>query len=169
MKPKAACLGSVPLLGCKIPHRTTLAINLTFSIRRLNAMQKVLLIGNLGRDPEVKYSQQGTAIAQFSLATTERWKDKGGELQEHTEWFAVKAFGRRAEVVGEHLHKGSRIYVEGRKRTESWDDKQTGAKQYRDLVYVDRVEFLDSKGSGLAQAMIGTYDETTVTDQDVPF
>jgi single-strand DNA-binding protein len=86
--------------------------------RSNNTMQKVMLIGNLGRDPEVKYSQQGTAIAQFSVATTERWKDKGGELQEHTEWFAVKAFGRRAEVVGEHLHKGSRIYVEGRKRTE---------------------------------------------------
>src|SRR5271166_2596651 len=94
-------------------------------------MQKVMLIGNLGRDPEVKYSQQGTAIAQFSVATTERWKDKGGEPQEHTEWFAVKAFGRRAEVVGEHLCKGSHIYVEGRKRTESWDDKQTGAKHYR--------------------------------------
>jgi single-strand DNA-binding protein len=73
-------------------------------------MQKVLLIGNLGRDPDVKYSQQGTAIAQFSVATTERWKDKGGEPQEHTEWFAVKAFGRRAEVVGENLHKGSRLW-----------------------------------------------------------
>ena len=107
-------------------------------------MQKVMLIGNLGRDPEVKYSQQGTAIAQFSVATTERWKDKGGEPQEHTEWFAVKAFNRLAEIAGEHLHKGSRIYVEGRKRTESWDDKQTGAKHYRDLVYADRIEFLDS-------------------------
>ena len=73
-------------------------------------MQKVLLIGNLGRDPGVKYSQQGTAIAQFSVAPTERWKDKGGEPQEHTEWFAVKAFGRRAEVVGENLHKGSRLW-----------------------------------------------------------
>jgi len=105
-------------------------------------MQKVMLIGNLGRDPEVKYSQQGTAIAQFSVATTERWKDKDGEPQEHTEWFAVKAFKRLAEIAGEHLHKGSRIYVEGRKRTESWDDKQTGAKHYRDLVYVDKIEFL---------------------------
>ena len=70
-------------------------------------MQKVMLIGNLGRDPDVKYSQQGTAIAQFSVATTERWKDKGGELQEHTEWFAVKTFGRLAEIVGENLHKGA--------------------------------------------------------------
>jgi len=99
-------------------------------------MQKVLLIGYLGRDPEVKYSQQGTAIAQFSVATTERWKDKDGEPQEHTEWFAVKTFGRRAEIVGENLHKGSRVYLEGRKRTESWDDKQTGAKHYRDPILI---------------------------------
>jgi single-strand DNA-binding protein len=112
-------------------------------------MQKVMLIGNLGREPEVRYSQQGTAIAQFSVATTERWKDKGGELQEHTEWFAVKTFGR----------------------TESWDDKQTGAKHYRDLVYVDRIEFLDSKGSGNGHRdpAESAYDETTVTGQEIPF
>lgn len=73
-------------------------------------MQKVLLIGYLGRDPEVKYSQHGTAIAQFSVATTERWKDKDGEPQEHTEWFAVKAFNRLAEIAGEHLRKGSRLW-----------------------------------------------------------
>ena len=134
-------------------------------------MQKVMLIGYLGRDPEVKYSQQGTAIAQFSVATAERWKDKGGELQEHTEWFAVKAFNRLAEIAGEHLQKGSRVYVEGRKRTESWDDKQTGAKHYRDLVYADRIEFLDSKGSGNGQRepTESPCDETTVTDQEIPF
>jgi len=134
-------------------------------------MQKVLLIGYLGRDPEVKYSQQGTAIAQFSVATTERWKDKGGELQEHTEWFAVKTFSRRAEIASENLHKGSRVYLEGRKRTESWNDKQTGAKHFRDLVYVDRIEFLDSRGSGNghAEPASNTDDETTVTDQEVPF
>ena len=134
-------------------------------------MQKVMLIGNLGRDPEVKYSQQGTAIAQFSVASTERWKNREGDPQEHTEWFAIKAFGRRAEIVAEHLHKGSRIYVEGRKRTESWDDKQTGAKQFRDLVYVDRIEFLDSRsgGSGHREPAESGFEETTVTDQDVPF
>jgi single-strand DNA-binding protein len=134
-------------------------------------MQKFLLIGNLGCDPEVKYSQQGTAIAQFSIATTERWKDKGGELQEHTEWFAVKTFGRRAEIVGENLHKGSRVYLEGRKRTESWDDKQTSAKPYRDLVYVDRIEFLDSKdsGNGHRDPAGSTDDETTLTGQEMPF
>src|SRR5271166_1906915 len=171
MKPKAKCLGSVPLFGCQRPRPTTLAINLTFSLRRLNAMQKVLLIGNLGRDPEVKYSQQGTAVAQFSVATTERWKDKGGELQEHTEWFAVKTFGRLAEIVGDNLHKGARVYLEGRKRTESWDDKQTGAKHYRDLVYVDRIEFLDSKGSGNGhrEPAESGAEETTVTDREMPF
>ncbi|HME32098.1 MAG TPA: single-stranded DNA-binding protein [Terriglobales bacterium] len=134
-------------------------------------MQKVLLIGNLGRDPEVKYSQQGTAIAQFSVASTERWKNREGELQEHTEWFAIKAFGRRAEIVGENLHKGSRVYLEGRKRTESWDDKQTGAKHYRDLVYVDRIEFLDSKvgGNGHREPVESAADETSATDLEVPF
>lgn len=87
-------------------------------------------------------------------------------MQEHTEWFAVKAFGRGAEVIGEHLRKGSRVYLEGRKRTESWDDKQTGAQHYRDLV-----EFLDSKGSGNGHrepAEIAS-EETAVTDQDPPF
>ena len=134
-------------------------------------MQKVMLIGYLGRDPEVKYSQQGTAIAQFSVATSERWKDKDGELQDHTEWFSVKAFGHRAEIVGEHLCKGSRVFLEGRKRTESWDDRQTGAKHYKDLVYVDRIEFLDSKGNGngYREPAETGQDEGTVTDQDVPF
>jgi single-strand DNA-binding protein len=137
-------------------------------------MQKVLVIGYVGRDPEVKYSQQGTAVAQFSVATTERWKDKsGGELKEHTEWFAIKAFGRRAEIVGDYLHKGSRVYIEGRKRTESWEDKQTGGKHFRDLVYADRVEFLDSKangnGNGQQPPAETSGDETMITDEDVPF
>ena len=151
--------------------RRELEVKASLCVKSHNCMQKVMLIGNLGRDPEVKYSQQGTAIAQFSVATTERWKDKDGELQEHTEWFAVKAFGRRAEIVGEHLHKGSRIYLEGRKRTESWDDKQTGGKQHRDLIYADRIEFLDSKGNGNGhrEAAESGYDETTVTDQEMPF
>jgi single-strand DNA-binding protein len=110
-------------------------------------MQKILIIGYLGRDPELKFSPQGSVIAQFSIASTERWKDKSGGQQERTEWFAVKAFGRRAEIAGKYLHKGSRVYLEGRKRTESWDDKKTGSKGYKDLVYVDRLEFLDSRST----------------------
>jgi single-strand DNA-binding protein len=136
-------------------------------------MQKVLLIGYLGRDPEVKYSQQNTAVTQFSVAVTERWKDKGsGELKEHTEWFAIKTFCRRAEIVGDYLHKGSRVYIEGRKRTESWEDKQTGGKHFRDLVYADRVEFLDSKANGNSNGHAPTEassEETMITDEDVPF
>jgi single-strand DNA-binding protein len=119
----------------------------------------------------VRYSQQGTAVAQFPVATTERWKDKSGELQEHTEWFAVKTIGRRAEIAGEYLHKGSRVYLEGRKRTESWDDKQTGGKHFRDLVYVDKLEFLDSKSNGNAHRDLtdNAADEAAIADQDVPF
>ncbi len=137
-------------------------------------MQKVLLIGYLGRDPEVKYSAQGTAITQFSVATTERWKDKSGELQEHTEWFAIKAFGRRAEIIGDYLHKGARVYIEGRKRTESWDDKQTGGKHFRDLVYVDKLEFLDSKSNGNGNSdgqrqPEDVAEESPITDSDIPF
>jgi len=90
-------------------------------------------------------------------------------LQEHTEWFAVKAFGRGAEVIGEHLRKGSRVYLEGRKRTESWHDKQSGSKHYRDFVYADRIEFLDSKHNGNeSQESTGNDpDETRVAEQDV--
>ena len=108
-------------------------------------MQEILIIGYLGREPELKYSPQGAVVSQFSVASTERWKDRNGESQERTEWFAIKAFGRRAEIAGEYLHKGSRVYLEGRKRTESWEDKRTGGKNYRDLVYLDRIEFLDSR------------------------
>ncbi len=134
-------------------------------------MQKILIIGYLDRDPELKYSPQGAVVAQFSIASTERWKDKNGELQERTEWFGVKAFGRRAEIAGEYLHKGSRVYLEGRKRTESWDDKKTGAKNYRDLVYVDRIEFLDSRanGNGSSRAHPTSDEQSTVPEEEIPF
>ena len=133
-------------------------------------MQKILIIGYLGHDPELKYTPQGAAIAQFSIASSERWRDKNGELQEHAEWFAVKAFGRRAEIAGRYLHKGSRIYQEGRKRTESWDDKKTGSKNYRDLVYVDRIEFLDSRRNGNGESMLDeSAEEHNTTSEDVPF
>src|SRR6266536_5755565 len=134
-------------------------------------MQKILIIGYLGRNPELKYTPQGTVIAQFSIASTERWKDRNGEFQERTEWFAIKAFGRRAEIAGEYLHKGSRVYLEGRKRTESWDDNKTGAKNYRDLVYVDRIEFLDSRanGNGSPAAQPTSEEQSTVPEEEIPF
>ena len=100
----------------------------------------------------------------------ERQKDKNGELQERTAWFAVKAFGRRAEIAGEYLHKGSRVYLEGCRRTESWDDKKTGSKNYRDLVYVDRIEFLDSRSKGNGESMPDeSAEEHNTSSEDVPF
>jgi hypothetical protein len=85
--------------------------------------------------------------------------------------FAIKAFGHRAEIAGEYLHKGSRVYVEGRKRTESWEDKKTGGKNYRDLVYVDRIEFLDSRanGNGSSRAHPTNDEQSTVPEEDIPF
>ena len=140
-------------------------------------MQKTLLIGYLGKDPEMKYTAGGTAIATFTIASTERWKNSAGEPQEHTEWFNIKAFGKRAEVVAEHLHKGSRIFLKGRQRTESWDDKQSGGKKYRTYVYADKIEFLaESQRDGNGQKTELTLDQsssqedpTMITDSDVPF
>ena len=108
---------------------------------------------------------------QVQWRVTNTAKDKKGEFQERTEWFGIKAFGRRAEIAGEYLHKGSRVYLEGRKRTESWEDKKTGGKNYRDLVYLDRIEFLDSRANGKGNpGHDGTGDErSTVPDEEVPF
>src|SRR5271157_3541540 len=131
-------------------------------------MQKFLLIGYLGKDPEMKYTPGGTAITTFSVASTERWKNGGGELQEHTEWFAVKTFGRRAEVVGEHLHKGSPYtWRVGSVRSLGTINKRVPSTT-GDLVYVDRIEFLDSRGSGNGYPD-PVSEETTVTDQEMPF
>src|SRR6266498_5622692 len=139
--------------------------------KEYSPMQKILIIGYLGRDPELKYSSQGAVVAQFSIASTERWKDRNGELQERTEWFAIKAFGRRAEIAGEYLHRGSRVYLEGRKRTESWEDKKTGGKNYRDLIYLDRIEFLDSRanGNGSSRPHPTSDEQSTVPEDEIPF
>jgi single-strand DNA-binding protein len=138
-------------------------------------MQKFLLIGYLGKDPEMKYTPGGTAITTFSVASAERWKNNGGELQEHTEWFNVKSFGRRAEVAAEFLKKGSRVFLEGRQRIESWDDKKSGEKKYRCFLYVDKIEFLgDSNRNGqngeLAKDQSHSQeDPAMIGDSDIPF
>ena len=138
-------------------------------------MQKTLLIGYLGKDPEMKYTPGGTAIATFTIASTERWKNSAGEPQEHTEWCNIKAFGKRAEVVAEHLHKGSRGFLEGRQRTESWDDKQSGGKKYMRFVYADKIEFMGEsqpdgqKGEFTRDQSYSQEDPTMITDSDVAF
>jgi len=93
------------------------------------SVNKVILIGDLGRDPEVRYLPSGDAVATLHLATTEKWKDKSGEAQEQTEWHRISFFGRQAEICGEYLRKGSSIYVEGRLQTRKWTDKE-GVERY---------------------------------------
>ena len=95
------------------------------------SVNKVILIGNLGKDPEVKYTQGGMPVAKFSLATNERFKDKEGHWQDRTEWHNIVAFQRLAEIVGEYLKKGGKCFIEGSLRTSSWDDKETGQKKYK--------------------------------------
>lgn len=151
------------------------------------SLNKVMLIGNLGKDPEVKYTPSGTAVAKFSLATNERFKDKSGEWQERTEWHNIVAWQRQAEIVGEYLKKGSKVYLEGRLQTSSWDDKQSGEKKYRTEIIVSEFLMLGdrSEPEGEDQARSsGTHlrheslpvgaarrgnDEAEITDADIPF
>lgn len=111
------------------------------------SVNKAILIGNLGKDPEVRYMPSGEAIANITLATTDTWKDKSGEKQEKTEWHRVSFFGRLAEIVGEYLKKGSPVYVEGRIQTRKWQDKE-GQDRYTTEIVADRMQMLGSKSSG---------------------
>jgi single-strand DNA-binding protein len=111
-------------------------------------VNKVILIGNLGNDPEVRYTPSGSAVASVSLATSETWKDKQtGELQDRTEWHRVVFFSRLAEIVGEYLRKGSKIYVEGALRTRKWQDKN-GQERYTTEIIAGEMHMLDSKPGG---------------------
>ena len=112
------------------------------------SVNKVILIGNLGKDPEVKYTPSGTPVAKFSLATNEKYKDKGGEWQERTEWHNIVAWQRLAEIIGEYVKKGSKLYIEGRLQTSSWEDKQSGEKKYRTEIVANDVVLLSGRGEG---------------------
>lgn len=110
-------------------------------------INKVLLIGNLGRDPEVRYTSGGQAVCSLRIATTRSWFDKNAsERREETEWHDIEVWGKAAEAAGEHLSKGRQVYVEGRLKTDSWDDKQSGAKRYRVKVVAETVRFLGGGG-----------------------
>ena len=111
------------------------------------SVNRVILIGNLGRDPEMRYMPSGDAVANFSIATTEKWKDKNGEMQEQTEWHRIAFFGRQAEICGEYLRKGSSVYVEGRLQTRKWTDKD-GNERYTTEVRGDRMQMLGARGGG---------------------
>lgn len=113
------------------------------------SVNKVILVGNLGRDPEVRYSPEGAAMANISVATTSQWKDKNtGEKREETEWHRVSFFGRLAEVAGEYLRKGSSVYIEGRLRTRKWQDKETNQDRYSTEIVADVMQMLGGRQGG---------------------
>ena len=113
----------------------------------MRGVNKVIIVGNLGADPELRYSQSGTAMCSMSLATSEEWKDKtSGEKQSRTEWHRVKIFGKLAEIAGEYLKKGSQVYIEGKLRTEKYTDKR-GAEKYSTDIYADDLQMLGGKPS----------------------
>lgn len=110
------------------------------------SVNKVILVGNLGRDPEVRYSPDGAAICNVSIATTDAWKDKAtGERKESTEWHRVVFYNRLAEIAGEYLKKGRSVYVEGRLKTRKWQDKDTGADRFSTEVVADQMQMLGGR------------------------
>jgi single-strand DNA-binding protein len=157
------------------------------------SVNKVILIGNLGKDPEVKYTPSGMAVARFSIATNERVKDKEGNWTDRTEWHNIVLFDRKAEVAGEYLKKGRTVYIEGSIRTNSWDDKETGQKKYRTEIIGNQMVLLgggqregggDEGGGYGGRRSAGAksaYDQRTpepepshsggpeITDEDIPF
>ncbi|HWZ41960.1 MAG TPA: single-stranded DNA-binding protein [Candidatus Saccharimonadales bacterium] len=159
------------------------------------SLNKVMLIGNLGKDPEVKFTPSGMAVAKFTVATNERFKDKSGEWQDRTEWHSIVAWQRLAEIVGEYLKKGQKVYIEGRLQTSSWDDKNSGEKKYRTEIVASDMVMLSSRGEGggggdfegrpsrnssASNSNSSAFDQsgpphqeepagTTITDEDIPF
>jgi single-strand DNA-binding protein len=113
------------------------------------SVNKVIIVGNLGRDPETRYMPDGAALANASVATTFTWKDKAsGEKKEETEWHRVTFRGRLAEIAGEYLKKGSQVYIEGRLRTRKWQDKESGADRYTTEIVADTMQMLGSRQGG---------------------
>src|SRR5437764_8332319 len=113
----------------------------------MGSVNKVILVGNLGRDAELRYTPGGAAVSKFSLATTETWNDKSGQKQERTEWHNIDIWGKQAETLTEYLRKGKQVYVEGRLQTDEYTDKD-GIKRKRTRVRSDRVVLLGSRGGG---------------------
>lgn len=146
-------------------------------------VNKVILIGNLGRDPEVRSTPSGQPVASFTLATSRRWRDKGGQKQEQTEWHNIVVWGKQAEIAGQYLTKGKQVYIEGRLQTRSWDDRQSGEKRYRTEVVCDNFQMLGGRGGDFdnsdRQSQGGpSYDEGgygggggggDIDDDDIPF
>ena len=138
-------------------------------------VNKVILVGNLGRDPELRTTPSGQHLAKFSVATTRKWKDREGNRQEQTEWHNIVVWGRQAEIAGQYLTKGRQIYLEGRLQTDSWEDKTHGDKRYRTEVICDNFQMLGSRGSssdaggGYGAGPSQTPPPAAPADDDIPF
>lgn len=138
------------------------------------SVNKVILIGNLGRDPEVRYTTSGKPFASFSIATTEQWTGKEGEKGERTEWHRVVAWGRLGEICGEYLRKGSQVYVEGRLQTRSWEDRD-GNKRYTTEVNAQAMQMLGPAGRGSkaepseSSPPFAVDEPANIRDDEIPF
>ncbi|PKN29816.1 MAG: single-stranded DNA-binding protein [Deltaproteobacteria bacterium HGW-Deltaproteobacteria-21] len=136
-------------------------------------VNKVILIGRLGRDPEVRYTASGRAVAKFSIATSEQWTDKeGGKKEERTEWHRIVAWARLGEICGEYLKKGSQVYIEGRLQTSQWEDKE-GNKRYTTEIIAQTMQMLGSAGkAGTAstpEEKFPTEEPISIPEDDIPF
>jgi single-strand DNA-binding protein len=143
--------------------------------RSMTGVNKVILVGRLGADPEVRYTTGGAAVANFRMATSEEWRDKNsGEKQERTEWHRIVAFGRLGEICGEFLHKGKQVYIEGRLQTRSWEDKDGNTRYITEIVARD-MQMLgapagrESREPAQGGAGGGYNEPVTVPDDDIPF
>jgi single-strand DNA-binding protein len=141
------------------------------------SLNKVMLIGNLGKDPEVRYTASGQAVASFSLATSEKFKGKSGEWEERTEWHNITLWGKLAEIAGEYLSKGKTVYIEGRLQTRKWQDKN-GNDRYTTDIVGDKMQMLSPKGEHrggdvnsqpVASGGSGSYEAPPFQDDDIPF
>ena len=137
------------------------------------SVNKVILIGNLGRDPEVRYTPSGTAVANFTLATTENWTNKEGQKESRTEWHRIVAWGRLGEMCGEYLSKGKQVYIEGRIRTNEWEDQEGNKRQTKEIVALT-MQMLGPKSGADAYAGEGSPSEPRSgprgpVDDDIPF
>lgn len=138
-------------------------------------INKAIIVGRLGRDPEVRAFASGSSVTEFSVATDEKFTDRSGERQERTEWHNIKAWGKLGEICGQYLRKGSLVYIEGAIQTESWDDKETGKKVYKTVINARTMKMLDSKGSSgggdrsYSQSQGASSVADSPEDDDVPF
>ena len=151
-------------------------------------INKVLLLGNVGKDPEIRSTAGGTIVASFSLATADRQKDQQGNWQDKTEWHNLVAFSRTAEIVRDYVKKGTQLFIEGKIQTRSWDDKESGQKKYRTEILVNDMSLLgggpgrgEGAGTGgYSRSSTASYDQRTpatqndyadqgITDDDIPF